>query len=525
MKNSDLHGGDLHQDNLKVKRSSRLWLCYVLPLLPAVYLFGQCLYVMASRIFYPYELEWIEGGILQSALRIADGLPLYAASSVDYVPSLYAPLYFYLSSVATLMVGKGLPALRVVSVLAALLTALMVSSSVWQLTRSKLAALLALLCWGAMYRFSGSWYDLARVDSLWACCLTATVTALIFFVVQGRQIFLWLAMGALLLAVFTKQTTLMLLPFFLLAVWCWAGFKNALKFGVFLGLLVLIVVALLQWQSNGYFYFYTMQMAGSHRFNSGLPMNFLHGDLMLSLPIYFLFCVGFIVCRRQQHRDALAWLSLFAGYLLMSMLSRWYSGGFFNVLIPLHQLIVIMAISGFSVLLGKANEFSMRVLRYPALAAMSIFLALNILTGWSNPAHLIPNAADRACGDRLVERLSAVQGNVCVYRHGYLAFLAGKSFCAHEAFAADLLNGSNSSFAESLISDFRDRLLNGYYEVLLLDNQAQFSAYQIGFNELAYTATDLDCPADSFYPLVAGQRPLHWLQYNGEKMHDLRAVR
>jgi hypothetical protein len=401
----------------------------------------------------------------------------------------------------------------------------MVSVSVWQLTRSRLAAFLALFCWGAMYRFSGNWYDLARVDSLWACCLTATITALVFFSVQGKRQFLWLALLALGVSVFAKQTTLMLVPFFLLAVWCWGGIKDACRFGIALLLLLLSVAGFLQWQSGGHFYFYTMQMATSHRFNAGIPMNFLHGDLLLGIPVYFLLCIGFIVLRRKQARDALAWTSIFSGFLLMTLLARWYSGGFFNVLIPLHQLVVIMAISGFSFLLGAVNHVAIPVARYLVLAVVSVLLSLNILLGWSNPAHQIPSAADRDCGDRLVERLSAVQGEVCVYRHGYLAFLAGKSFCAHEAFAVDLVNGSDPVLANGLREDFRHRLLTGHYEVLLLDNQAQFSAYGIGFEQLPYTATDLDCPADAFYPLVAGQRPLHWLQYNGESMKDLRTPR
>jgi hypothetical protein len=509
-----------------VKQNINRWLllCYVLPLLPALYLFFQCLYVISSRLFYPYEMEWIEGGILQGVVRIVEGLPLYAAPSVDYVPSLYAPLYFYLSALSAMVLGAGLPALRVVSSLSAIFTAVMVGASVWQLTRSRLSALLAFLCWGALYRFSGSWYDLARVDSLWSCCLVAAVPALVFFSVQRQQHFLRLAMLALLLAIFSKQTTLILLPFFLVAVWCWAGFNQALKFGVLLALLTLAVGGALQWQSGGYFYFYTMQMAKSHHFNNGLPMNFLHGDLLMGIPVYLLLGVGFIVSRLPSRPDALAWLSLLSGFLLMSLLSRWYSGGFYNVLIPLHQLVLILSISGFSVLLCRASSVPVLAVRYGVTVVMSMLLALNVLWGWFNPSYQTPSASDRACGDHIVKKLAAVDGKVCIARHSYLAYLAGKSFCAHEAFAVDLINGSNAEWAAGLVTETRARLANGYYKVLLLDTQAQFNAYNVDFTGLRYTATDLDCPADTFYPLVAGQRPLHWLEYNGDKMLDLRGV-
>ena len=48
---------------------------------------------VVSRFPYPFGLEWMEGGILAHALRIAEGQPTYAAPSVDFIPFLYTPLY------------------------------------------------------------------------------------------------------------------------------------------------------------------------------------------------------------------------------------------------------------------------------------------------------------------------------------------------------------------------------------------------------------------------------------------------
>lgn len=507
---------------MKNKRLSLINICFFLPLLPAIYLFGQCLYVISSRIFYPYELEWIEGGILQSVVRILDGLPLYAAPSMDYVPSLYAPLYFYVSALATTLFGVGLPALRLTSFFFALLSAVFVSSAVWQLSRSRLAMLLTLFSWGAMYRFSGGWYEVARVDSLWSFFIIAAVTALVFFRKKGWEYCLWLAMFCLCLAVFTKQATLMLLPFFILAVWSWAGFSLAVRFGLVLALLIGVLAAYMQWLTDGWFYFYTMEMGREHNFNPGIPMNFLHGDIFLSMPVFVLLSSGFALLCQSSRRDVFAWVSLFSGFMIMSLLSRWYSGGYFNVLIPLHQLFLIMGISGFAICMAKMNAVATGVWRYAVMLLLSLLLMLNIAIGWFNPSSQIPTAADRHCGDAIVKRLSAVQGQVCISKHGYLAYLAGKSFCAHEAFAVDLFNGSNAVLAKQLVDETYQRIDTGYYQVLLLDNQAQFAGYGANFDTLRYTATNLDCPADSFYPLIRGQRPLHWLEYNGSGMVDLR---
>ena len=53
----------------------------------------QTILVINLRIDYPFDLEWIEGGLLDHAVRIQSGQPLYQAPDVDFVPSLYAPLY------------------------------------------------------------------------------------------------------------------------------------------------------------------------------------------------------------------------------------------------------------------------------------------------------------------------------------------------------------------------------------------------------------------------------------------------
>ena len=51
------------------------------------------LVVGLSRIGYPYELEWMEGGSLQNVQRVVGGESIYVEPSIDFVPFLYTPLY------------------------------------------------------------------------------------------------------------------------------------------------------------------------------------------------------------------------------------------------------------------------------------------------------------------------------------------------------------------------------------------------------------------------------------------------
>src|SRR5690606_23094615 len=49
--------------------------------------------VFALRVGFPLELEWMEGGSLQQAFRVQQGLPVYGPPSPEFVPFLYPPLY------------------------------------------------------------------------------------------------------------------------------------------------------------------------------------------------------------------------------------------------------------------------------------------------------------------------------------------------------------------------------------------------------------------------------------------------
>ena len=55
---------------------------------------------------------------IQAVRRILEGQPLYGPPSLDYVPALYGPLYFYVAAGVARVLGPSLFALRLVSLLA-----------------------------------------------------------------------------------------------------------------------------------------------------------------------------------------------------------------------------------------------------------------------------------------------------------------------------------------------------------------------------------------------------------------------
>ena len=84
---------------------SRL-LKYIL-LASAAYYVVVYLVIVCSRIAYPYELEWMEGGSVDHVRRILAGQPLYIRPSLSFTPFIYTPLYFYVSAAVAKCIGIG----------------------------------------------------------------------------------------------------------------------------------------------------------------------------------------------------------------------------------------------------------------------------------------------------------------------------------------------------------------------------------------------------------------------------------
>ena len=73
-------------------------------------------FAVSQRLFYPHELEWMEGALADHAARVADGLPLYCEPTPEHVPFLYSPLLFWLGALGMTVGLDGILALRLIAV-------------------------------------------------------------------------------------------------------------------------------------------------------------------------------------------------------------------------------------------------------------------------------------------------------------------------------------------------------------------------------------------------------------------------
>src|SRR5689334_13062691 len=137
---------------------------------PAVLAGVSCLYLVAvlfvalARIRYPYELEWLEGAVLQSASHLLRGLPMYPPPSLSYTPLNYPPLYFLVSAAAMRVLGEGFTAMRAVSLASALALFAMAFVFARRVTGRAWAGWLAVGLFAACYHAGGAWLDVGRLD-------------------------------------------------------------------------------------------------------------------------------------------------------------------------------------------------------------------------------------------------------------------------------------------------------------------------------------------------------------------------
>ena len=129
------------------------------------------LVVAAWRLQHPFELEWMEGAMVEHVQRVVAGDRIYVPPSLDFVPFIYPPGFYYASAAMAQVTGVGFPALRLVSLLSSLGVFALLYLFVARDTRDRFAAVAAVGLFAATYRIGGTFFDVGRVDALFLVLL------------------------------------------------------------------------------------------------------------------------------------------------------------------------------------------------------------------------------------------------------------------------------------------------------------------------------------------------------------------
>jgi hypothetical protein len=444
-------------------RYSKL-LKYALAVITLLYI-GTYLVLVFVRIRYPFELEWMEGGLVDQVNRILAGKALYVRPSPEFVPFAYPPVYFYVAALASSVLGAGFLAARLVSVVSSLGCFLIIFLFVKRETGSRFSGLLASGLFAATYRLSGDWLDIARVDSLFLFLLLAALYLIRFKSSPGSYV---LAGALISLSFLTKQTAMVIA----LPIMLYCAFLNWRRSIVLIGTVAALIgmgTLILNYIYGGWFNYYVFYIPRYHPLVRSMFVSFWTADIISVLPVAFImaiFCI-FIQLSDSPRETSLFYFSMAAGMLGGACFSRLNPDSYNNVLFPAYAAISILFGTAFSMLLRFAGEATSA--RRPLEIFVLLLGAIQFVSLAYNPLQLVPTREDWEAGNNLVNTLAQIKGDVFVPYHSYLPTLVGKSSFAHGAAAGDIFQSDEGAVRTVLLDEIKQTLREKRFSAIVLD--------------------------------------------------------
>ncbi len=408
----------------------------------------------------------MEGGSVDHVVRILSGEKLYVAPSLEFIPFVYTPLYFYISAAVSKMAGTGFLPLRLVSFISSLGCLVVIFLMVRKETQSSFWGAAASGLFAATYRVSGAWFDIARADSLF---LFFFLVAL--YLIKFRESSKSYALAGLLvsLSFLTKQAALLMC----LPITLYCLLLNRRRSIYFIGTVAILVGAstyLLNWIHHGWYYYYVFDLPGHHSIAKSMYLGFWTKDIISTLPVPAWMSIFYLFTRLSNSnlKDFLFYLLMLVGMLGGAWFSRLHAGGYDNVLIPAYAALSITfglgahAAFQFIRVAGAKKRRLIQVFLYSVCLIQ--FLALTY-----DPAAQVPTREDVEAGDAFIETMSQLPGNVYVPCHGYLPSLAGKTCCAHQMALVDVLRGKNCPAKTQLIQEIRQAVREKRFDAIIVD--------------------------------------------------------
>jgi 4-amino-4-deoxy-L-arabinose transferase-like glycosyltransferase len=417
--------------------------------------------IALQRITFPFDLEWMEGASVDHVRRLLTGQQIYAQPSLDFIPYLYPPLYYYVSAIVAWVMGIGVVPLRLVSFVCSLVCFGLLYMLVRRETGSPRAGLIAVGLFAATFRVGGAWFDIARVDSL-ALALLLGAVYLARFAERRRA---WAAAGLLLaLSALTKQTALMIaVPlgvYALIVDWRGALVMTAACVALFGG-----ATLALNASTHGWYLYYTVGLPFRIQQVGRIPASFWHHDVAGAMPVALVAGVGYLASRRAWSRSAIFYLAFTVGFVGSAWLSRIHSGAYDNVLIPAYVCLAVLlalAIWDLPRWASVDHRSAARLFAAAICLLQFVWLAYNVRAQ-------IPTANDRAMATRLIRTMREANGEVYLASHGFFPVLAGKSATAQSWAFGDIMRAGGTGNRRQLAAELHDALATHRFALIILD--------------------------------------------------------
>jgi hypothetical protein len=433
------------------------WFVPALVVLAALYTvsFLAC---ASARLPFRFELSWLESGNQAMVDRLAAHQPIYAEPSATYIPFMYPPLYF----VAAHGIARALPWLgpfvpmRLVSSLATLAIAFAVFLTLGRSTR--LGVVRRLLVTALLFAFYGRyqfWFDTSRVDTLLACLVFAATALLI----EGRSMATAVAAGCLGgMAILTKQPAMPLLIGAAVAVAPFARWRALVVLLLAGASACLGLVLLGEW--GPWLYYYLVRVPATGAPYDWYTLIASTGYTLDTMPLFVISAAVVLVAGRARllrgaqvdssqavRKDTrFPWALTFAIWLVVIFGLRLRDGATINIFIPILPIGLVMIAFG----LEQLGE-----LAHPLLLAQYLILLYN-------PLAAIPTAADSRAGDKLLQSLRRIQGDIYLPQFPSYLPMVGKPPVANGTAVCDL-----AVLRPDLVQTIQTQIDQGHYAAVV----------------------------------------------------------
>lgn len=420
-----------------------------LPAIGALWITWMVVSLCLQRLDFPFDIEWMEGGMLVHALRLRQDLPLYAAPSPDWVPYIYPPFYPWLISIfgePSYLTGRS------ISLVGTLLAAGAAVFALWREGRSPLWGVVAAGLYMGCFDESGTFYDLVRTDALamgllaWSLVLCRTKS--LPGVIAG---------GLVLVLTFLTKHNFALFGAGIVGWLFWQDRKLALAFVLASAVPALLITGVIQIASDGEYLTYLLSVPGSHPLYGPRAWPGSEKELLASLILTNLAAAGGLIAlgiRRQWSAGGVYWGIVTVIALGACILMRAHHGGFTNVLMPGHWVMAVggvMLLSGlvrgkpvWGIALALLMGLQLAESRYkfkwkygPKSATLSERFCISGQLSGGKPLkdcfkdqweekRLLPTDADLQAGNQVVAQLAEIEGTVFAPHFPWYPYLAGK---------------------------------------------------------------------------------------------------
>jgi hypothetical protein len=425
-----------------------------------------------ARIRYPFELEWMEGGAVTHVQVALSGHALYGPPSLDFTPFIYAPFYYYVSALISVITGPGYLAPRIVSTFAILGCFTLIGWWVRRETEDAVAGLAAAGAFSATYAVTGFWFDVARVDSLYLLCILSAY-ALVRFGETPRNAAI---AGVLLaLAFFTKQSGLALAAVALVSLALRSLRLGLVASGTF-AVLALGGFGLFDHATKGWLHFYLFTVPADHvifwdTWQATLTKYLWTPIVPMTFSAVAVTC-GLGLGPRLPRSRWFFYASFIATSAATSLVYLLHTGGYPNVLLP--------AYAAFSVAFGialaairrggvpaDAGRIGRQCFAVAAVAVQGVLLSYDA-------AAALPTATDIAEGNRALRELARLPKPLWITASSYYSVLAGqRELVTHTMGLVDVLK-AGGPVAAKLHAELQKEIRTHHFKTIVFDRAFGF---------------------------------------------------